>query len=59
MVKRIKPRSHLSAYTYYRLFTIETIDAQYMNLHIIGNTFVNIRINSFRHSEWFQIVRDC
>ena len=33
------------------------------NLHIIGNTFVNIRINShtlhFHHSDWFQIVRDC
>ena len=34
-----------------------------MNLHIIGNTFVNIRINShtlhFHHYDWFKIVRDC
>ena len=34
-----------------------------INLHMIGNTFVNIRIYGhtlhFHHSDWFQIVRDC
>ena len=34
-----------------------------VNLNIIRNTFINIRINSFtlhfHHSDWFQIVRDC
>ena len=34
-----------------------------VNLHYIGNNFVNIRINShtlhFHHSDWFKIVCDC
>ena len=34
-----------------------------MNPNIIGNRFVNIRIDSltlhFHHSDWFQFVRDC
>ena len=46
-----------------RKISVKCSETTVMNLHIIGNTFVNIRINShtlhFHHSDWYQIVRDC
>ena len=46
-----------------RIVSVKCSETVVMNLHIIGNTFVNIRISShtlhFHHSNWFQIVRDC
>ena len=46
-----------------RKVSVKCSERVVMNLHIIGSTFVNIRMNShtlhFHHSHWFQIVRDC
>ena len=46
-----------------RKVSVKCSETVVMNLHIIGNTFVIIRINShtlhFHHSDWFQSVRDC
>ena len=45
-----------------RKMFVECSETVIINLHVIGNTFVNIRLNShtlhFHHSDWFQIVRD-
>ena len=50
-------------YCFVRWVSVECSETVVMNLQIIWNTFVNIRINShtlhFHHSDWFQIVRDC
>ena len=46
-----------------RKVSVKCSETVVMNLHIIGNTFVKIRIKShtlhFHHSDWFPIVRDC
>ena len=56
--------SYLSSLScFVRKMSIKRLETVVMNLHVIGNTFVNIRKNShtlhFHHSDWFQIVRDC
>ena len=50
-------------YCFVRKVSVKCSETVAMNLHIFGNTFVSIRINShtmhFHHSNWFQIVCDC